>query len=38
VNERALTLGEEGKQALERLFKLARAKGLVPEGPPMDPL
>lgn len=38
VNDYTLTLGEEGRRALEALFQLAHAKGLIAEIPPIDPL
>jgi len=38
VNDYTLTLGEEGRRALECLFRLAHAKGLIPEIPPIDPV
>lgn len=38
VNDYTLTLGEEGRRALESLFQLAHGKGLIPEIPPFDPL
>jgi len=38
VNDYTVTLGQEGRQALERLFSLAHAKGLIPEIPPIDPV
>jgi 1,4-dihydroxy-6-naphthoate synthase len=38
VSDSTVTLGEEGRQALERLFRLARAKGLIPQIPPIDPI
>jgi len=38
VNDYTLGLGEEGRRALESLFRLAHARGLVPAVPPIDPL
>ncbi len=38
VNDYTVTLGQEGRQALERLFSLAHQKGLIPEIPPIDPV
>ncbi len=38
VNDYTVTLGAEGRRALESLFRLAHAKGLIPEIPPLDPL
>lgn len=38
VNDYTLTLGEEGRRALDSLFQLAHGKGLIPEIPPIDPL
>ena len=38
VNDYTVTLGEEGRQALESLFQKAHAKELIPEIPPIDPL
>jgi 1,4-dihydroxy-6-naphthoate synthase len=37
VNDYTVTLGEEGRQALGRLYRMARDKGLIPEIPPLDP-
>jgi 1,4-dihydroxy-6-naphthoate synthase len=37
VNEYTETLGAEGLAALERLFTLAHARGLIPAVPPLDP-
>ena len=38
VNEFTLALGNEGRAAIERLFTMARDKGLVSTVPPIDPL
>ena len=38
VNDYTLTLGAEGHAALERLFALAHARGLIPAVPPIDPI
>jgi 1,4-dihydroxy-6-naphthoate synthase len=38
VNEFTETLGAEGRAALERLFTLAHARGLIPAVPPLDPV
>ncbi len=38
VNDYTVTLGTEGRRALERLYALAHAKGLIPDIPPLDPV
>ncbi|HEY3100715.1 MAG TPA: MqnA/MqnD/SBP family protein [Methylomirabilota bacterium] len=38
VNDFTLALGHEGRAAIERLFTMARDKGLVPAVPPIDPI
>ena len=38
VNDHALTLGGGGRAAIERLVEMARAKGLIAENPPIDPI
>jgi 1,4-dihydroxy-6-naphthoate synthase len=38
VNDYTVTLGVEGREALERLFGLAHARGLIPAIPPLDPV
>ncbi|MBI3028889.1 MAG: ABC transporter substrate-binding protein [Candidatus Rokubacteria bacterium] len=38
VNDYTVTLGVEGRKALERLYTLAHAKGLIPAIPPLDPI
>jgi len=38
VNDYTVTLGQEGREALERLYALAHAKGLIPHIPPLDPI
>jgi len=38
VNEFTLALGNEGRAAIERLFTMARDKGLVSAVPPIDPV
>ncbi|HEU5321111.1 MAG TPA: MqnA/MqnD/SBP family protein, partial [Methylomirabilota bacterium] len=38
VNDYTLSLGAEGRAAVERLFTLARDRGLIAELPPLDPL
>jgi len=38
VNDYTMRLGDDGRAALERLFRLAHAKGLIPEIPPVDPI
>src|SRR3989442_4409283 len=38
VNDYTLALGQNGRAAIERLFEMAQAKGLVAEIPPLDPI
>jgi 1,4-dihydroxy-6-naphthoate synthase len=38
VNDYTVTLGAEGRAALERLFALAQQRGLIPAPPPIDPI
>lgn len=38
VNDYTISLGIEGRQALERLYALAHAKGLIAHVPPLDPV
>jgi 1,4-dihydroxy-6-naphthoate synthase len=38
VNDYTVTLGAEGRAALERLFVLAQQRGLIPAPPPIDPI
>ena len=38
VNDYTLALGQDGRAAIERLFEMAQAKGLVAEIPPLDPI
>ena len=38
VNDFTLALGRDGRAAIERLFTMARDKGLVPIVPPIDPI
>ncbi len=38
VNEFTETLGAEGRAALERLYTMARERGLIPAVPPLDPV
>jgi 1,4-dihydroxy-6-naphthoate synthase len=38
VNDFTLALGVEGRAAIERLFTMARDRGLIPELPPIDPV
>jgi 1,4-dihydroxy-6-naphthoate synthase len=38
VNEYTTTLGEEGRAALDRLYGMAHAGGLIPGVPPVDPI
>jgi len=38
VNDYTIRLGDDGRAALERLFRLAHAKGLIPAIPPVDPI
>src|SRR6185369_7245058 len=38
VNDYTMRLGDDGRAALERLFRMAHAKGLIPEIPPVDPI
>jgi 1,4-dihydroxy-6-naphthoate synthase len=38
VNDFTLTLGAEGRAAIERLFTMAHQKGLIPAVPPIDPV
>jgi 1,4-dihydroxy-6-naphthoate synthase len=38
VNDFTLSLGDEGRAAVERLFTLAHRKGLIPAVPPIDPI
>jgi 1,4-dihydroxy-6-naphthoate synthase len=38
VNDYTVTLGTEGRAALERLFTLAHQRRLIPAVPPIDPI
>ena len=38
VNDYTLALGPDGRAAIERLFAMAHAKGLIAEIPPIDPI
>ncbi len=38
VNDYTLTLGDEGRAALERLYSQAQQRGLIPAVPPIDPI
>ena len=38
VNDFTLALGRDGRAAIEKLFSMAHAKGLVPAVPPIDPI
>jgi 1,4-dihydroxy-6-naphthoate synthase len=38
VNDFTLALGRDGRAAIERLFTMARDRGLVPAVPPIDPV
>jgi 1,4-dihydroxy-6-naphthoate synthase len=38
VNDFTLTLGREGRAAVERLFAMAQERGLLPAVPPIDPI
>jgi 1,4-dihydroxy-6-naphthoate synthase len=38
VNDFTLALGVEGRAAIERLFTMARDRGLIPALPPIDPI
>ena len=38
VNNYTLSLGREGRAAVERLFSMARARGLISEIPALDPI
>jgi 1,4-dihydroxy-6-naphthoate synthase len=38
VNEYTKTLGPDGRAALERLYRMAHANGLIPDVPPIDPI
>ena len=38
VNDYTMRLGDEGRAALERLYRMAHEKGLIPEKPPVDPI
>jgi 1,4-dihydroxy-6-naphthoate synthase len=38
VNDYTMRLGDEGRAALERLYRMAHEKGLIPEVPPVDPI
>ena len=38
VNDYTRRLGDEGRAALERLYQMAHAKGLIPSVPPVDPV
>jgi 1,4-dihydroxy-6-naphthoate synthase len=38
VNDYTVTLGAEGRRALERLFSEAHRKGLISAIPPIDPI
>ena len=38
VNDYTMRLGDDGRAALTRLYRMAHAKGLIPEIPPVDPI
>jgi 5,8-dihydroxy-2-naphthoate synthase len=38
VNDYTLSLGRDGRAAVERLFAMARDRGLITEIPPLDPI
>jgi len=38
VNDYTKRLGDDGRAALERLYRMAHAKGLIPAVPPVDPI
>jgi predicted solute-binding protein len=38
VNDYTLALGPDGRAAIERLFGMAQAKGLIAEVPLIDPI
>ncbi len=38
VNDYTTRLGDDGRAALERLYRMAHAKGLIPAVPPVDPI
>jgi 1,4-dihydroxy-6-naphthoate synthase len=38
VNDYTVSLGAEGRAALERLYGLARQRGLIAAAPPLDPI
>jgi 1,4-dihydroxy-6-naphthoate synthase len=38
VNDYTKRLGDDGRAALERLYRMAYAKGLIPAVPPVDPI
>jgi len=38
VNDYTTRLGDDGRAALERLYRMAHAKGLIPAIPPVDPI
>jgi 1,4-dihydroxy-6-naphthoate synthase len=38
VNDYTKRLGDDGRAALERLFRMAHEKGLIPDVPPVDPI
>ena len=38
VNDYTKRLGDDGRAALERLYRMAHAKGLIPALPPVDPI
>src|SRR5262245_60072141 len=38
VNDYTMRLGDDGRAALGRLFRIAHAKGLIPDVPPVDPI
>ncbi len=38
VNDYTKRLGDDGRAALERLYRMAHEKGLIPQVPPVDPI
>ena len=38
VNDYTRSLGDQGRAALDRLYRMAHAKGLIPALPPVDPI
>ena len=38
VNDYTMRLGDDGRAALDRLYEMAHAKGLIQAVPPVDPI